>query len=321
MVTGKAVKISNIRSGRAKSGLMRQHLTAIQAASEICGAKVEGAVALSKEIVFQPGVVKSGEYSFAIGTAGSTSLVLQTVLFPLLATNQLSQMRLEGGTHNSASPSFDFLQRSFAPILKNMGMNLDLKIEKHGFFPAGGGRISAEFVPTTTKRPLSLTERGPVESIVGTAIFSNLPVSIPKRELEVVQQQLGLTDDKLKLLQVPSNGPGNVLTIEVRSREITEIFTVFGEKRVLAEDLALELCREVKEYIASDTPVGSHLADQLLLAMVCGEGGEFLTSKPSLHTMTNMEVIHRFVDNKVELERISEKKWRFYVKSPSRFVY
>ena len=55
-------------------------------------------------MTFSPGKVRAGDYHFAVGTAGSGTLVLQTVLPALLTADAPSHITIEGGTHNSAAP-------------------------------------------------------------------------------------------------------------------------------------------------------------------------------------------------------------------------
>src|SRR5437867_958993 len=141
LVTGTPIRIEKIRAGRAKPGLLRQHLTAVNAATAIGAVDVEGATLGSQELTFRPGTVKPGEYRFAVGTAGSTGLVLQTVLPPLLTAPGPSTLTLEGGTHNPTAPPFDFLARAFLPLISRMGPSATARLERPGFYPAGGGQM------------------------------------------------------------------------------------------------------------------------------------------------------------------------------------
>src|SRR4051812_15499079 len=141
--TGQPFRIVKVRANRDKPGLMRQHLTAVKAAAEICAGDVDGAELGSRALTFRPGKLAAGDYSFAIGTAGSCTLVLQTVLPPLLAAAGESRVRITGGTHNPAAPPFDFLLRSFLPQVVRMGADVSLELVTPGFFPRGGGEIRA----------------------------------------------------------------------------------------------------------------------------------------------------------------------------------
>ncbi len=158
MVTGCGLTMERVRAGREKPGLMRQHLTAVRAAKEICGATVTGDAIGSSTLTFIPGSVRPGDYTFSVGTAGSATLVLQTVLPPLFIASGPSRLVLEGGTHNPWAPPFDFLQRAFLPLVNRMGPRVTATLERYGFYPAGGGRFVVEIEPArieTRQEPLT----------------------------------------------------------------------------------------------------------------------------------------------------------------------
>lgn len=148
MITGRPFRIEKIRAKRKKPGLARQHLTAVRAAADCCGAEVTGVDLLSTELEFRPGTVKSGNYVIRIGTAGSTSLVIQTLLLPLAWKGEgTTALTVEGGTHNSMAPTFDFLDRVYLPVLRQIGVPVQAKLKRHGFMPAGGGLVEVEIDP------------------------------------------------------------------------------------------------------------------------------------------------------------------------------
>src|SRR5262245_60443308 len=147
LVTGAPFRVEKIRAGRQKPGLLRQHLTAVTAAVEIGGAAVEGATLGSRELSFRPGSVRPGAYRFAVGTAGSAALVLQTVLPALLTATGPSTVVVEGGTHNPHAPPFDFLALAFLPLLARMGARAQATLDRPGFYPAGGGQLTVEITP------------------------------------------------------------------------------------------------------------------------------------------------------------------------------
>ena len=162
LVTGEAVRLENIRAGREKPGLRRQHLTAVNAAVEVGAAEVKGNRMGSQELYFSPKTVKAGEYHFSVGTAGSTTLVLQTVLPALMKADDKSVLTIEGGTHNPMAPPFDHLARAFLPILKRIGWQVRAELEKPGFFPAGGGRIKVSIEPAEKLNQVEIIERGEI---------------------------------------------------------------------------------------------------------------------------------------------------------------
>ena len=138
LVTGKPFSIHNIRAGRKNPGLMRQHLTAVNAAAEIGKAAIKGNSIGSQAFTFNPETIKSGNFHFAIGSAGSCTLVFQTVLPALMISGGPSEIILEGGTHNPFAPPYDFLEKAFLPVINRMGPRVDAVLEKPGFYPAGG---------------------------------------------------------------------------------------------------------------------------------------------------------------------------------------
>lgn len=319
LVTGKPFRIVNVRAGRKKPGLMRQHLTAVQAAAQIGQASVEGAAVGSQELTFTPQEVVPGEYRFAVGTAGSATLVAQTVLPALLIARDRSRLTMEGGTHNPYAPPFDFLQKSFLPLVNRMGPNVEAHLERPGFYPAGGGKFSITVEPCPRLTGFDLLERGEVIRRCARAVVSKLPSQIAERELAVIQRELGWSDDELKVEEVPSpRGPGNVVTMEIESVHVTEVFTSFGARGVKAESVADRTIQAVRRYLAADVPVAEHLADQLVVPLAIAGHGSFKTLRPSQHTMTNIHVLQRFLDIEITSQQCGKQSWHVEIKGASR---
>jgi RNA 3'-terminal phosphate cyclase (ATP) len=301
LVTGQPFRISNIRAGRAKPGLLRQHLTAVLAAAEVSGAKVEGATLGSTSVIFSPGVVRPGEYRFAVGTAGSGTLVFQTVLPALMLADGSSRLTIQGGTHNHAAPPYHFLARTFTPLIERMGPKIDLHFERYGFYPAGGGAFRAEITPAGLA-PLHLDTRGAIISRRITAVLANLPRHIGQREVESAATALGWGPETRAVESTrDSVGPGNVVMVEVGSARLTEIFTAFGQLGVSAERVGSLAAQDAREYLDSAAVAGEHLGDQLLLPMALAGDGSFTTVKLNSHATTNMEVIAKFLPVRFEV--------------------
>jgi RNA 3'-terminal phosphate cyclase (ATP) len=318
LVTGRPFRIDGIRAGRKKPGLLRQHLTAVQAATEVSGARVSGAELGSRSLSFAPSHVRGGNYRLAVGTAGSATLVFQAVLPALLFARERSRLTLEGGTHNPSAPPFDFLARTFLPIVRRMGASIEMRLEAYGFYPAGGGRFTVEIEPCSTLDQLALLDRGSTR-VHARALVASLPENIAKRELSVVRDRLGLERAFCRVESIASSiGPGNVLMIVMESESVIEVVTGFGVKGVSAEKVASDACDEAEAHLAADVPVGIHFADQLLLLMALARGGSFRTLTPSAHTLTNAEVIRRFLDTPIALEHESGGVCRVTVGSSSR---
>jgi RNA 3'-terminal phosphate cyclase (ATP) len=296
MCTGLPFRIERIRANRKKPGLMRQHLAAVLASAEVSSARVTGAQIGSQTLTFAPDRVRGGEYRFATGSAGSCTLVLQTILPALLHAPTASTVTLQGGTHNPMAPPYPFLERAFAPVLRRMGANITLKLNRHGFYPGGGGELVADIEPVGRLGVLDLKERGERVNAYAESLIAALPSSVAMRELAAVSKALGWNDGQLFERNLPRNeGPGNALHVTLVRRNHTEVFSAFGERGVTAEAVAKQVIDEVRSYLASDGAVGGHLADQLLVPMALAGGGTFTTSEVTPHTRTNAEVIGRFL--------------------------
>jgi RNA 3'-terminal phosphate cyclase (ATP) len=314
MVTGKPFAIERIRAKRLRAGLLRQHLTCVLAAEKICGATVTGAELGSTAVTFVPGAIKGGAYQFAIGTAGSTTLVFQTILPALLRADEPSQILLSGGTHNPFAPTFDYLDRVFCPLLWRMGAGVSLSLRKPGFFPAGGGVWEAKIAPSQLV-PLVIEEAGKRVSQRVRADVSVLPFAIAEREVATALTLLKWPDECGQARTVKADGHGNVVMVEVAHEHVTEMFTGFGETRVSAEEVAARVVDEVRDYLAVGAPVGPHLADQLLLPMALAGGGAFVTGELTEHARTNMDVIGRYLPVAFGVEQLDERRVRVRVES------
>jgi RNA 3'-terminal phosphate cyclase (ATP) len=314
LITRRPFRIEKIRARRKNPGLLRQHLTSVSAAAAVGKAELNGATLGSQYLTFIPQTLEGGDYTFAVGTAGSAMLVLQTVLPALLAADRPSTLQLEGGTHNPFAPPFDFLTKSFLPILGRMGASVSARLERFGFYPAGGGRAQVDIYPCERLAELDLNERGEILAERGRAILANLPRHIGDRELEVIRRRMAFEPAQLHLEETSnSNGQGNLVMIEVESQKLTEVFTAFGERGVRAEDVAAKVIKEARVYLQTEAAVGEHLADQLLVPLAIGSGGSFTTVEPSLHTRTNIEVIKLFLDVEITVEQLTRKVWKVEV--------
>ncbi len=308
LCTGQPVTLSNIRAGRKKPGLLRQHLTCVNAAAEISQAEVSGAELGSSEVCFKPSNVKPGEYRFSINSAGSTSLVLQTVLLPLMRCSSASRVTITGGTHNGMAPSTDFLQKSFLPAMRLIGFEASIKLNKYGFYPAGGGEIEVEIQPVAATHEIEWMQ-GDLGGLEAWAISSQIPVKIGLRQLTLLAGEAGLSKEEVENRMVDSIGPGNMLSLAQNNRNLTALFESPGERGVSSEKVAQTVLQRWHSYRDSGAVVCEFLADQLLLPMALGSGGRFLTEKPSMHTLTNMHVIERFLPVKFDKKKITDNSW------------
>jgi RNA 3'-terminal phosphate cyclase (ATP) len=316
LCTGTGFTMQQIRAGRPRPGLMRQHLTAVNAAAEIGRARVYGAELGATTLRFEPGTVEAGAYRFATGSAGSTTLVLQTVLPPLWRCAGASTLRLEGGTHNPLAPSADFIADSYLTLLQQLGIEAALELETHGFYPAGGGAINATVTPCLQARHGAFYQRGELVCVQATALLSGLSSAIGRRELDVLGKRLDLAEGALHLRSVrPAVGPGNALLVRVRHAAHVATFTGYGERGVPAEKVAERLADEVQAYLDSGAFVSEHLGDQLLLPMALAGGGEFTTTAPSDHLRSNAALIEKFLDVDIGWEQSTQHQWKVVVRA------
>ena len=318
-LTGQPIRIENVRAKRSRPGLLRQHLTALTAITQICNAEVTGAKPRSRDVVFEPRGLHPGNYHFSVGTAGSACLVLQTILFPLLFAERPSSVVLEGGTHNSMSPPFHFIEKTFIPLLARMGAEVSVRLERYGFYPAGGGRLIAAITPVKKLKPIELIDAGPVVKRRALAVVSRLSRDIAERELAVLRERLGLDPSDCEVEKARSPGPGNVLMLELERADLTETITAFGEKGVPAERVAATLADEADAYLAAGVPVGEHLADQLVIPLVLAGDGAFVTKELSLHSTTNIDVVEKIIGLRPEVTAVGAKRVRVELPSTAPF--
>ncbi len=305
----KPVAITNIRKNRKNPGLQPQHLTAVLAAAAIADADVRGAELSSTEIAFLPRTTRGGVYRFDVaekrGSAGSTGLVLQTVLLPLCLAEQSSTVAVHGGTHVPWSPPFHYLRLVVAPLLLRLGATVELAIERWGWYPVGGGEVSARVMPSGRLRPLVVTERGRLLRVTGISAVSNLPGHIAARQreraMEVLERE-GISAS-IETLSAPSPGKGSFLFLCAEFENVTVGFGSLGAIGKRAEEVAEEACRDLLAHLRSGGALDPHLADQLVPWLAfCGGPSEFTTSRVTSHLLTNLWVVRQFMDIDVQVE-------------------
>lgn len=332
IITQTPIEITKIRAGRKKSGLMRQHLVCVQAAKAISHATVKGDELGSQTLQFTPHTIQSGRYDFDIGSAGSTTLVLQTILPPLLVAKEKSMISIKGGTHNPLAPTVDFLQHAFIPTLANMGIQLEIELKQAGFAPVGGGELVAKIYPidrsdeAVSYPNFNLVSRGKLIGVDLVASELNLQLDIPKRELASAEKHL--LDNEFIHVDILSQsthtltgiGEGNTCYAIVKSETVQgvhqEVFTLLGEKKNSAENIGKRLAGLVNRYLSSSACTDEYLTDQLLLplALLCekrlfkkGNQAQFSARMISEHTRTQAVMIEKFLPVKIEFIEQQDK--------------
>lgn len=311
LVAHRAVRILRIRANRRKPGLARQHCTAVEAAAAISGARIAGNTIGSRELTFEPGLVRPGSYLFQIRTAGSATLVLQTILPALMVAQGATTVAIEGGKHNPLAPPFEFVERAFLPLVQRMGPQISARLERYGFYPKGGGRIAVEIRPIPSLRPLDIVVRGPLRHIAVRALVVRLPRSIAEREVVAAASVLAKQEPTTLAIVELSNSAssGNAVIVEVVSEHVTDVFTAIGERGVAAETVARSAADEARKYLGSGAPVGPHLADQLVIPIALG-GGTFVTTALTRHTTTNLSIVRQVLGVDFSVVALDDGTWR-----------
>jgi RNA 3'-terminal phosphate cyclase (ATP) len=296
-ITGKGLHIENIRAARPKPGLAKQHLSSVNAACQICNARCDGAAPGSKVFDFQPGPVEGGNYRFDIGSAGSASLVIQTVLPALFGADTPSTVTVTGGTHNPWAPPFDFLHETFLPAIAAAGFFAKCELIKHGFFPAGGGKMTLRIHPWRRRQScvIDLCRPGDCPQCHARVYTAKLPATIaPRQKKLLIRSPLNIA--KIEHVDATdSDGPGNCAMIRVCGAGRTTVFTAFGMRGKPSEKVIRELADLAGDFLASAAAVDRFLADQLLIYMALAKGGRLTTNELSSHLLTNMEIIKKFL--------------------------
>ena len=290
-------RIKNIRARRSKPGLRPQHLASVKAAASVGQAQVEGTRLGSPEIEFRPSSIHPGSYRFEIPTAGSTSLVLQTIFLPLSAADSPSEIEIIGGTHVPWSPCFHYLDSNWLPAMRLQGFRADLEIALAGFYPQGGGRIRAFIQPSRSITPLQRLHRGDLLRVRGLSSVSNLPQGIAQRQQN---RALGILADlgcplEIETQSLPSPGKGTFLLLHAVFESGQACYFGLGARGKPAERVADEAVDALQAFLHGEGVVDEYLADQILLPLAfAGGDSEFCTSKITQHLLTNAEVIQVF---------------------------
>jgi len=310
-ITGKGLHIENIRAARRNPGLAKQHLSCVQAACQICNGQAQGATQGSRLLDFQPGPVQAGDFHFDIGSAGSASLVIQTILPALFLADKPSTVTVTGGTHNPLAPPFDFLFETFLPAIATASFKGDCKLIKHGFFPAGGGKITFHIQPwqKNKEKAIDLCQASEQFQIQARIYTARLPAHVAQRQRELLlKSELANAKSQIQRLAGPlkpeniqhievtdSDGPGNCAMIRLCASDGTTVFTAFGMRGKRSEEVIDEVVRLAEDFLASNAAVDRFLADQLLIYMAIAKSGCFTTNELSSHLQTNIEVIKKFL--------------------------
>jgi RNA 3'-phosphate cyclase len=306
ILTGRPFRLINIRARRSKPGLQPQHLMCVRAANTICNGNYKGGSIGSAVLYFEPGTVKAGKYTFSIGTAGATSLVLQTIYLPLaLRCAQSSEIVITGGTHNQQAPCYHFLETTWAGYMAKLGIKVELEMIRPGFYPRGGGEIRSIIHPCAQVNGLTLTNNVEMTTAGGFSAFSGLPESVGRKQARRMSVRLkseGI-ESHIPIEEWQAANPGTVAAIIFRQAPVPTLFFGLGERGKPAESVADDAAEEAIAFRNANCPVDPHSADQLLLPLIFSSNASaYRTSEITRHLTTNIETVRKFVDRAIEIE-------------------
>jgi RNA 3'-phosphate cyclase len=306
ILTGRPFKLVNIRANRSKPGLQPQHLMCVRAAGTVSSAIYKGAATGSAVLYFEPKATKPGRYTFTIGTAGATTLVLHTLYLPLaLRATEPTEVTITGGTHNQHAPCYHFLETTWAAYMRRMGIQVEVAMTRPGFYPRGGGEIRATIHPCSRVKPIHLMSCPELTTAGGFSAFAGLPESVGKRQSRRLANRMkseGI-EPHIPVEEWEAANPGSVAAVIFRQAPVPPLFFGLGERGKPAESVADDAADEAIRFRDAKCPVDPHSADQLLLPLAfCPDASEYRTSEVTRHLTTNIATVRKFVDRVIEVE-------------------
>jgi RNA 3'-terminal phosphate cyclase (ATP) len=304
LLTGRAVELVNIRANRQKPGLQPQHLTSVRAAARVGCARVEGDAIGSTRLAFEPGPVQPGHYRFDIGTAGATGLVLHTIYLPLALAHGPSKVVVTGGTHVKKAPSATFLEHTWRGWLRRVGLVLDFRMIRAGFYPRGGGVVELDVPGSATVAPLGMGDPAPRgRAVSGISAVAGLDEGIARRMADRAAERLRPEGIKADIrLESWEGGMGAVIALFDGSELVPATFVALGERGKRAERVADEAVEELLAH-REHGGVDEHSSDQLVLPLAFAAGASaYPVARVTQHLITNIATVRAFVDREVRCE-------------------
>lgn len=322
---GKAITIRNIRANRAAPGLRPQHLAAVQSIARVCGIQFEEIATGQTELVFDPGPVSPGAYVREIGTAGSVCLVLQTMALPLALAEGPSILKITGGTHNPRAPSFDYLATVWAPFMRRIGLPLSLGLQRHGFYPRGGGVVVVQIdggAKPDQLKPVNLTDRGEWVRLTGAVKIANNPMGIGYRMRKSMEHHLSRrkTDRvEMEIQVIEADDPAAVGVLAAEFEHARTTVVGVSSRGKSPESTASDVVNDMADFLdaeKSDQAVcDPYAADQFMLplALIPGES-RYTTSRITNHCLTNAAVIEQMTDRIIKIDGEKDKPGQVTIK-------
>jgi len=328
-VLGKPVRIVNIRAKRDNPGLQRQHLTVVKALAEITKARVSGAVLGSTEIVYEPHKIQGGSYFFDIGTAGSITLVLQSLLLVAAFSDKSVELRLRGGTDVPWSPTYDYFKNVFLHHLSRIGYRVDLELIRRGHYPRGGGEVIARIEdPPKGFNNLNLSERGNIRTIMGISHAVRLPRHVAERQAKAARDRLIAMGINVPIdIEIesyppdrdPHIGQGSGIALWADTQNTRLGSDSIGARDKRAEDVGIEAATRLANDLLTGASLDTHMSDMIVPYLLLARGSSEVTcSSLTLHAYTIIEISKKLVEGVViEYDGSLNKPFKLRV-SPSQ---
>lgn len=302
----KPIKIKNIRANRPNPGIKAQHYVTIKSIQQLCDAETKNLEIGSSKLTFIPGDFKGGDYKFEIGTAGSITLVFQALILASLKSDTKTSIKLTGGTDVKWSPTWDYFQNVFIPIIKKTGIKVNTQLIKRGYYPRGGGEALITIQPISEIKPLQLDKEVEFSSVKGIVHIAELSNNISTRIKNAAIKTLIRNDLKpdIKVEENSSLSPGTGITLWAESNDIILGSTVLGERGMPSEEIGKNASTNLLSEIHSNSTLDIHAFDQLLPYMAIAQGtSSCIVKQMSSHAQTNMWLIKRLLDTKFEAKQ------------------
>lgn len=314
-ITGTPVRIRNIRARRHPPGLSAQHLTAIRAVATLSDGQLLGDALRASEITFFPGDLRAGSFSFDVTTAGSIALVLQAVLPVAVRAPGPTQITVTGGTDVRGAPPIDYLIHVILPWLRRLNVEADIRVQRRGYYPRGGGLVTVEVTPADCLYPLNLESTGPLLEIFGAIHASNLPAHIPQRMATAARDcfPAGTPIHFHTRMLGPGDavGTGGALVIWARTESTLLGAATVAQRGIPSEQLGDETGRALASELAAGATLDVHAADQLAVYMALAEApSTFWVREVSSHLQTLLWLLNKI--RKVE-SHIAQRGNRYHI--------
>lgn len=308
-LTSTNIRVFNIRKNRPKPGLQTQHLEGLKAITALCDGKLDGGILGSTEIIFRPGKITAKKLSVNISTAGSTGLIFQSLALPASRAKKTVIISITGGaTFGKFAPPLPAFQATLLPLLEKMGYLANIRIEREGFYPAGGARTEIVIEHCPSLKPLILPSLGKISHIGGLSVeTSHLHqghvAQRQAREAERFLTSKGFSP-LIKETTVEADCPGSgILLFASDGRTVLESDSL-GERGKKAEEVGREAAQKIFQCIESGATVDEHISDQLLLFMAFAQGtSSILAPRLTRHAETNMWLIKKFLPVSFRVEK------------------